>query len=743
MTRMSDARRNLLRRHGPALGIFVVSLAVYVRTLCPTVFVEGTGENIVAAWTLGVPHPPGFPLFCLLGKLFATVIAIGSVAYRVNLFAAVMGALAAAILYEALLLAPLRAPAAAAAALAFAFSSTFWGQATIGEVYTTSFCLVGLELAFLLRWRASARPSPPASPTPAAGRKRRRGAPPAARATKPAREDRFLLWFALVFGLGMAVHYQHALLLPGYVILVVAYDRGVLRRGRLVLKGLLLGAAGFALQAYAPLRSLANPPLDWGHPQSPAAWWQYLTAGQYRGRMFHLPVKSVFANLATFLRDLPQEFWWLGLALVLVGGVVLLRRERRLFLATAVTFAIAVVWLSNYDIPWEIDVYYLPALFVLAVWLGYALDWLLERAPARAFGAAAAALFLVPSAALAVHFRTNDLSGQRFVLDHGRDVLDQLPPHAVVLLPSTNPTFVLLYLTQVEHLRPDVQLWSRLDKGVAPVKQAVYPSWEVTLEPEARFVAERLAKGEAVFSVERQARDRLPGVAEVPWACLYRFVPGGERAAWTARAPDPAAAHLRFDPARQEFRFGEEQRLIASRYLLVRGDWLAGRGDAAGADRQYQEALRIGEEEPAIVLQVAQRYGDGARYEQAAALYRRALARKEDAELHDRLGTIYGKQGKIEEAREQFLRAIAMQPELADAHANLASVYGRAHDLPSAVAELELALKYDPYHLQALRNLSFAYLQAGRREEARSLLERAAALDPEDAQVRGLLGQVQ
>ena len=50
---MSPSHRNLLKSHWPALAVFCVALVVYVRTLCPTVFVEGTGENIVAAWTLG------------------------------------------------------------------------------------------------------------------------------------------------------------------------------------------------------------------------------------------------------------------------------------------------------------------------------------------------------------------------------------------------------------------------------------------------------------------------------------------------------------------------------------------------------------------------------------------------------------------------------------------------------------------------------------------------------------------
>ena len=52
-------------------GIFVVlvSFFVYLRTICPSVYVGDAGELISAVYNLGIPHPPGYPLFCIIGKL--------------------------------------------------------------------------------------------------------------------------------------------------------------------------------------------------------------------------------------------------------------------------------------------------------------------------------------------------------------------------------------------------------------------------------------------------------------------------------------------------------------------------------------------------------------------------------------------------------------------------------------------------------------------------------------------------
>src|SRR5437762_3277993 len=91
---------NPVARHVAAAALGVVILAVYVRTLAPTVAGGDSGELITAAYTLGVAHPPGYPLYTLLAKLF-TLIPIGTIAWRVNLFSAVCGAGAATLIFLA------------------------------------------------------------------------------------------------------------------------------------------------------------------------------------------------------------------------------------------------------------------------------------------------------------------------------------------------------------------------------------------------------------------------------------------------------------------------------------------------------------------------------------------------------------------------------------------------------------------------------------------------------------------
>src|SRR6266478_6756311 len=93
--------------------VFIASLVLYSYTLAPTVTLVDSGELIVAARSLGVAHPPGFPLYVLLAHL-ATLVSIGNLAVRVNfasaLFAALASAVVALVVIEALVTARFSIP---------------------------------------------------------------------------------------------------------------------------------------------------------------------------------------------------------------------------------------------------------------------------------------------------------------------------------------------------------------------------------------------------------------------------------------------------------------------------------------------------------------------------------------------------------------------------------------------------------------------------------------------------------
>jgi hypothetical protein len=144
-----------------ALFVFLGTLALYVATLAPTTQFWDTSEYIAAAKVLGIPHPPGNPLFTMLSHTWGMIPLAAGYAMRINLFAATTSAVAAACWFlvgERFLrtIVPVRTPrrlAALAGALVAATSFTVWNQSVVNEkVYTLSLLSIALILWFIVRW---------------------------------------------------------------------------------------------------------------------------------------------------------------------------------------------------------------------------------------------------------------------------------------------------------------------------------------------------------------------------------------------------------------------------------------------------------------------------------------------------------------------------------------------------------------------------------------------------------------
>ncbi|KAB2923266.1 MAG: DUF2723 domain-containing protein [Bacteroidetes bacterium] len=192
-----------------AAGVFVVSLAVYVLTLADTVVFWDVGEFIAASYLLQVPHPPGSPLFLLIGNIFGMVMTpfYKDPAVRVHFISALSSALTVLFLYLSLVkLIILWRPrtddlwnkatlygASAVGALSLTFSATFWFNAVEAEVYGISMLFVGAVTWLSLRWNE--------------------------RADTPSHQ-KYILLIAYLIGLSLGVHLLALLVIFPFLIIV-------------------------------------------------------------------------------------------------------------------------------------------------------------------------------------------------------------------------------------------------------------------------------------------------------------------------------------------------------------------------------------------------------------------------------------------------------------------------------------------------------------------------------------------
>ncbi len=192
-----------------AAAVSAIVLLGLLTSLAPSVTFWDAGEFVAAMKILGIPHPPGTPLFVMMGHVFAKVIPFGEFAFRTNLQSALFASAGAGcwflVLQEAAgrylgegdprEMTKLRLAAGAAGALIAAFGFTNWLNSNETEVYAVATFTIAAVCWLLLRWRAA------------------RGTP---------RASRHLLLIAFLLGIAIGNHLLGLLVGPAAVAFMVA-----------------------------------------------------------------------------------------------------------------------------------------------------------------------------------------------------------------------------------------------------------------------------------------------------------------------------------------------------------------------------------------------------------------------------------------------------------------------------------------------------------------------------------------
>lgn len=484
-------------RLAPAIAGALLFL-VYGATVAPSVTLWDAGEFIAAIETLGIPHPPGTPLYVLLARVWSDALGVLPRALATNLFSAATTAAAAASLAALLARATRQPIAAIAAAVCAGATATVWSNATETEVYAAS---LALSLAMLVTAECAGREM----------------------------GGRWSMLLAYLFAVAIPLHMSALVAVPGAVVIASLDDSGRFHPSRaLLLAGAGIAAAGAgmvslpvmvvgvalvlagAAKAAAPLqavtvltglvlglsstlvllvRSAHDPALDAGNPETWTALLDVIARRQYAPSGLwprQAPVWVQFGNLVQYLdwqfamgldasvgAAWPRTPWTvLYAALGLTGCLRHARDDRRTWLALVTVFASATLGLVVYmnfkagaSYAWafvpeaarhevrERDYFFALGFFLWGAWAGYAAVRLMRRRSLMWFGLAIACLPIVLNWRVANRRREPEASLARVA---ARAWLAPLPQRAVLVTGGDNDSFPLWYLQLVEGVRPDV-----------------------------------------------------------------------------------------------------------------------------------------------------------------------------------------------------------------------------------------------------------------------------------------------
>lgn len=502
----------------PYLGAAIATIGVfllYTLTLSPTTWFWDTSEYIATAHILGIPHPPGNPLFVLLARAWELLLApFGlSPAVRINLFSATMGALAHGcwfLLAHRVLsfISPsvrTRMVGAAAATLVSATAFTVWNQSNVNEkVYTVSLFTIALLSFLAFRWRDNV------------GR---------------GKDDNLVLLMLFILALSVGNHLMAFLAAPALVIYILMVNARTLMNWRLYVFGLIAVVLGLSVHLFLPIRAQLDPVINEADPSCPdmvSAVQSVLTLGasgcenlsaalrrdQYdKPSMFSDPVAAgqgidaprSAPQLAAQVGNYLQYFDWqwarsvggrqnwfggarplftlLFIALGLYGAARHYRADRpswAYMLVLFVTLSAGLTFYLNFRYGYtypgsnlsvemrevrERDYFFIVGFSLWGVWAGIGIAALWERLGiliqerGRTVSRAqlmAAPVLLIAVIPLVLNWSWASRRGDYSARDWAYNLLMSVEPYGILFTNGDNDTFPLWYVQEVEGIRRDV-----------------------------------------------------------------------------------------------------------------------------------------------------------------------------------------------------------------------------------------------------------------------------------------------
>ena len=501
------------------VGVVVAALAAYLVTISPTVAFWDAGEFIATSYILGIPHPPGTPLYVLIGRIFTLIPFASTIAIRVNILSAVFSALAVGLIYRSVVLIAKRwlgfdetwwvHLGAACGALVLAFGDAYWNSAVEAEVYGLSAFFMALVLYLGLLW--AKEPSHDSRPlylllyllalsigNHLAGFLVAFGLlalvwftdKKAAASLALTPMILFPLW-AIVSSLGIESSGVVTIVLFLLLMIAVALKRPP--SWRFVIVTWVLFSLALSVHLYLPIRSALEPAIDEADPET----WQALKDVLQRKQYAPLPIferKSPFGyQILMFLDYFVAQIPLIALAAGLLGIVAHFFKDKKTLVVLGLAFlasSLGLIIYLNFRLPpykflldqfppdsaagmaarevRERDYFYTPAYFFFAYWIGIGAIAILSSGP-RFLGVrrgtftdtiarvvVIALVIAMPVSAFATNYGRAHRQGDWIAYDYGANILKSCDENAILFTNGDNDTFPLWFLQEVEGLRRDV-----------------------------------------------------------------------------------------------------------------------------------------------------------------------------------------------------------------------------------------------------------------------------------------------
>ncbi|NMC35710.1 DUF2723 domain-containing protein [Candidatus Beckwithbacteria bacterium] len=718
-----------------ALLVWFISLLVYIFSASRTnPGYADSDELITVGYLLGSAHPSGYPLMVVLIKLFTLLPIPGTIAFRANILNSLLHSLTVLAIYliglELTRLLPLDNDKkgkesnqllptliAATGSLFLGFSAMFWLYAGVTEVGPLNDLLGAAAILTTLYWRKFAL------------------------ADSKATFKELLCFFltAILIGIGVSHVHVFVLLLPGFAValLLTFLEKKVWSKYGVIK---LIAAAVLGFGAFLGVNLIlfwlnshqAN--VSWYFPQTWSGWWGQVTRKVYTG---FIPEKNVQGAaylggfiFSKFINNIPiywyylnQHFSYLGAFIGLGGAAYLFKRNWKLGTILATWFLCSGFFIGIYMTMPENDpnnLEYRSAIgvahrqyllgetvwgifIILGLWAGLNLLWrYFKNNTVNAILVVSLTGVLLISWAVYDNYSIGVQRNNRHAWNYAKQVLESVPKDSVLVCFADFSCFSMMYMQEVEGVRPDVSLVT---------KNIYIKHYYVQRHPElyylvgtdnpyfsADIISWNLYKGRPVFLSDAVGfYISFIGMEGDP----FFLIPKGYLFQVVDKVPNKVGTfdyqiskELLSDKKSPKDFWRNGQQDYFSNFHTLTAMIYSYLNDKADARTNFKLALSLKDD----YKNARDLYASLAGYE-GNPEYRLGQESSSSAQLLE-AGQSILKLGDLDEAYQKILKATLRNPESLEARIELAELYTRGGYYDEALMEYQNILRHDPNNQQ-------------------------------------------
>ena len=676
MVKSSVPDMDISSKYHIPLILIIISFIIYLSTICPTVYPGDSGELTVAAYSLGIPHPSGYPLYALIGKLFC-LIPIGNIGFRMNLMSIFFSLVTVWILYSIIYKITSSIVASIFGAFTLAFTQLYWLQTVSAEVYPLHTFFMALLIRILISWDEK-------------------------------RDIRYIILFAFITGLSFVNHLQTIMLAPSVLFFLIISDK----KGVFNLKTFAILSVFFFFALityiYLPIRTNADAAIHWGDPDNLKNFFDVISGKSHRSvYVFNMNLMGYMIRAKDALEIVIRQFGLISL-IGIWGFIKLPSIPWKMFYLGIVIFDFFYTIFLN-TVILEITPFNLPTLIVIAILAGIGVSDLLKRcreiyfkSNLRLYNVSNIACGFMPIIFIASNYYICDQSRNYNGYEHAQNIFRTINYGGTIFVESDNNLFPITYNRIIERMREDVILYDRYNLffkipyiGDNNGTFVYHGKWSDLLAVLEKKVIERRSAYGIFYSLPDPHPISLPkNYSLIPYGIISMVV--NDRIEIDQKKRVSIWNYYATESLEDNFYLDYMNREITANYHFNKGKHLIMLGGIEPGLRRLRLASQIGYDNDSI---------------------------------HNSVSTFLSDYGFLNEAKEELEKSMPYYHDPANLYNDWGYYYSKSGDLSSAIDSFNKAIDIDPENVLYQNNLGFLLLDDGKMDEAIKIFRNSLSIE--------------